>query len=356
MQSTVLAALRPVRGPVRFLDLPPVVPFLTQSLTQSLMKEQSLNPLLLQMRMRQRMLRPLFLKCRELRSRNHFISVPTAAADETEKSMRERREKRASTEVRDEAEEAAKALKSEKTEVAEVREERSSSSRRNEPRSPPARDEPALAFQSYNMARKLDVLPPVEEDNTAFQRYLDVVEPVDEELIAETFSELKLTTEEKAEFDATKDAALMVWIENAAWRAVPEEEAGEGEVIPARFQRWKPTKEGKRANARVSIQGFRHTDVVTEALLKEPPTLSRTGRMLIMVWAVRHKWSLWRQLSAFHKVQLSLAFCRSINKPMVKDTLEANKCLQILERSGAKLLYEDQLALPSQRASSWGLQ
>ena len=138
---------------------------------------------------------------------------------------------------------------------------------RNRSRSPPPRDEPALAFQSYNMARKLDGLPPVQESNPAFQRYLDAVEPIDEELIAETFSESKLTNEEKAEFDPPKDAALMVWIENAAWRAVPEEEAGEGEIIPARFlQRWKPTKQGKKANACVIIQGFRHKDVVTEAL------------------------------------------------------------------------------------------
>ena len=113
--------------------------------------------------------------------------------------------------------------------------------------------------------------------------------------MAEAFSEKNLTAEEKKAFDEAKDAALMVWIENAAWRAVPESEAKMDEVVPARFlQRWKPTGDGNhKANARVIIQGFKHRDVLNENLLKESPTLSRMGRMVIMTWAVHRRWKLW---------------------------------------------------------------
>lgn len=86
-----------------------------------------------------------------------------------------------------------------------------------------SRDDRAMAFQSYNMARQLDGLPPVKQDDPSFQRFLDVTEPMtpDEELMAEAFSEKHLNASEKKAFDEAKDAALMVWIENSAWRAVP---------------------------------------------------------------------------------------------------------------------------------------
>lgn len=57
---------------------------------------------------------------------------------------------------------------------------------------------------------------------------------------------------------------------NQAWRPVPESEAKEGESVPTRFlQRSKPTKEGKKANARVILQGFRHKDVLEKKLETE---------------------------------------------------------------------------------------
>ena len=167
---------------------------------------------------------------------------------------------------------------------------------RGRSRSPMTRDERSIAFASYNSSRQLDGLPPVQQDDPSFQRFLDNMEPVadDELLMAETFKESKLTPDEKKQFDTAKDAALMVWIENAAWKAVPESEAGEGEVVPARFlQRWKPTSEGRKANARVILQGFRHKDVLNENLVKESPTLSRLGRITIMVWATHRSWKLW---------------------------------------------------------------
>ena len=164
-------------------------------------------------------------------------------------------------------------------------------------RSPMTRDDRALAFQSYNMSRQLDGLPTVQQDDPAFHRFLEATSPLepDEELMAEAFSEKNLTAEEKKAFDEAKDAALMVWIENAAWRAVPESEAKMDEVVPARFlQRWKPIGDGNhKANARVIIQGFKHRDVLNENLLKESPTLSRMGRMVIMTWGVHRRWKLW---------------------------------------------------------------
>ena len=41
------------------------------------------------------------------------------------------------------------------------------------------------------------------------------------------------------------------------------------------------------------LQGFRHKDVLTENLVKESPTLSRLGRITLMVWAVHRRWKLW---------------------------------------------------------------
>ena len=98
--------------------------------------------------------------------------------------------------------------------------------------------------------------------------------------------ELMKTHGKKALLDVAKDKALQVWIENEAWRPVDQSEAGEGELIPARMlQRWKPTKDGRVANARVIIQGFRHRDVLEGEVERESPTLSRVGRMLILQWS-----------------------------------------------------------------------
>eukprot|EP00913_Durusdinium_trenchii_P017657 g16596.t1 len=167
---------------------------------------------------------------------------------------------------------------------------------RGRSRSPQNRDERSVALSSYNLSRQLDGLPPVQATDPVFHRYMDTLEPLDDDemLLAEHFNEKKLTPEQRKEFDNAKDAALQVWIENAAWKAVPEEEAKEGEVVPARFlQRWKPTADGHKANARVILQGFRHKDVLSENLVKESPTLSRFGRITLMVWAVHRRWKLW---------------------------------------------------------------
>ena len=65
-------------------------------------------------------------------------------------------------------------------------------------------------------------------------------------------------------------------------------------MIPARFlQRWKPTKEGPQANARVIIQGFKHKDVLNEELERESPTLSMLGRHSVYVMATHKRWKLW---------------------------------------------------------------
>ena len=115
----------------------------------------------------------------------------------------------------------------------------------------------------------------------------------DEEMLAEEFDEKRLTEEQRRMFDEAKDKALMVWIENSAWKAVEESEAREGEVVPARFlQRWKKTEEGEKANARVIIQGFKHRDVLEQKLETDSPTLARQSRMLIYVLAVHMRWKL----------------------------------------------------------------
>ena len=151
----------------------------------------------------------------------------------------------------------------------------------------------------------------------------------DEDLMAETFNEAKLTEKEKKEFREAKDKALRVWLENKAWKAVPENEAQEGDIIPARFlQRWKPTKEGKVANARVIIQGFRRKDVLNEELDRESPTLSRTGRMLILQWACQLGWKVFAAdvKSAFMQSRSIGEETRIYNRP----TAEMRKRLERL--------------------------
>ena len=145
------------------------------------------------------------------------------------------------------------------------------------------RDERAMAFQSYNLARQLDGMKPVSEEDPRFLAHMKALEAEDEELLAESLNE----------FDNAQDKALRAWLENHAWRAVDSSETQEGELIPARMlKRWKPTKDGPVANARVIIQGFRHKDVLENDLEKESPTLSRVGKMLTLQWACQNQWKV----------------------------------------------------------------
>ena len=165
--------------------------------------------------------------------------------------------------------------------------------RRDRSRSPPPVE---LMRQSYVAARVLDGLPgrhQMTDEQMRSSRGRGSQETEDDEFLAEEFDERRLSKEEKAMFDEAKDKALMVWIDNSAWRAVDEHEAGAGEVVPARFlQRWKKTPEGQKANARVIIQGFKHKDVLEKELETDSPTLSRVGRMLIYVMAVHQGWKI----------------------------------------------------------------
>ena len=185
------------------------------------------------------------------------------------------------------------------TRTTATAEERNESRARS--RSPIPRDERAASFEnlrqsalkSYNDARTLDGLPAVGEDDRSFQNRFNEMN-ADESLVAEAFSEKKLTPAEKQLFEEARCKALQVWFDHDAWRPVNEDEARDGEVIPARFlQRWKPTKEGPQAYARVIIQGFKHKDVLNEELERESPTLSMLGRHSVYVMATHKRWKLW---------------------------------------------------------------
>ena len=148
--------------------------------------------------------------------------------------------------------------------------------------------------RSEEMARRLDGMPvltqPTQVENSN-EKEAETEVDMDEELLAEEFNEKMLTPEEKKQFDEAKDKALMVWIDNQAWKAASMEQVRDGEMVPARFlQRWKKTENGTVANARVIIQGFRHKDVMNEKLDTEAPTLSRLGRFLILNMLVHKKW------------------------------------------------------------------
>ena len=177
--------------------------------------------------------------------------------------------------------------------VAEPQLAAAAEAKADRPRSrlPPPLDERHQAFgglsrenvlNSYNSSRTMDGLAPVHFDDPIFSRHYDRMvqqhlNEDDEGLAAEDFNE-KLTPDERAQFDEAKDQALNVWFENDAWRPVNIQEVNDGQLVLARFlQRWKPTKTGRKANARVIIQGFRHRDVVEQKLDRESPTLSMTG-------------------------------------------------------------------------------
>ena len=326
LQQRVLSALKPVRGPIRFLDLigDPTSANASASSSTTPPPILSLNEAQAVQKM-------------QIEDSDEKRAGSLADAKEAKEAKKRRREEKKEEESRsleepprseepDQGEEKAEepqveaVREEEKTEVAtEAVEEKSEESMRvEEPveeenrgrarnvtdgrkkkdeeetserqrsRGPIEWDERAKAFQSFNMARKLDGLPPETEE--VFLRRLQAQQTdagVDEELVAEAFNEKKLNEEERQQFSIAKDQALQVWIDNKAWRPVDESEAKEGEVIPAHFlMRWKPMKEGKKANARMIIQGFRHQDVLNSELERESPTLSMTGRMLIMVVAV----------------------------------------------------------------------
>jgi chemotaxis protein histidine kinase CheA len=179
--------------------------------------------------------------------------------------------------------ERAEAVKESKEDETMKKEEQNAKGKRERSRSPMERDETyrRMVRESRAMARRLDGLPPEAED---------------QEFLAEEFNERSLTPEQRKEFDQAKDEALKVWIDNKAWKVVPMEVAREGEVVPARFiQRWKPKPEhpnGRVANARVILQGFRHSDVLNKELETESPTLSRVGRMSIMSMVIHKQWRL----------------------------------------------------------------
>ena len=158
------------------------------------------------------------------------------------------------------------------------------------------------AEEAFNQARRLEGLPERQateaEMNTSWngpQQSGEAIE-IDDELLAEEFNEKRLTAEEKKEFDEAKDQALRVWLENDAWKAVSIESADPEETVPARFLlRWKPkaeAKNGKVANARVILQGFRHKDVLTQELETESPTLSRIGKHLIYLYITQKGWKI----------------------------------------------------------------
>ena len=53
-----------------------------------------------------------------------------------------------------------------------------------------SRDERSVALSSYNLSRQLDGLPPVQHTDPIFQRYMDALEPLDDDemLMAKHFN------------------------------------------------------------------------------------------------------------------------------------------------------------------------
>lgn len=95
---------------------------------------------------------------------------------------------------------------------------------------------------------------------------------------ANLISENRLSIDEKKRFDKAKDDAWTPWL---ALEAVPCSSAFPEERCPLRcLLRWKDGGE-KSANARVSMQDFKHCDVLEQKLHTEPLTLLRLGKNAI---------------------------------------------------------------------------
>ncbi len=113
----------------------------------------------------------------------------------------------------------------------------------------------------------------------------------------EDIVEKRISPEERRAFDEAKDEALRPWIENWAWQAVDRREAEPHECCPLRFLlKWKQKGEEKKASARVTMQGFKHGDVLTQKLDTEVPTLPRLGRNVILQVACTMHWKIARTM------------------------------------------------------------
>ena len=101
--------------------------------------------------------------------------------------------------------------------------------------------------------------------------------------------ESRLDAEGKLAFKEAKKKALIPWCENDAWRPVNRTDAPAGTIVPMRFLlRYKEDK----PHARVILQGFKHRDVLESKLDTESPTLSRLGKYLLVTLACTLRWKL----------------------------------------------------------------
>lgn len=286
LQEQLVQTLQPVRGPVRFLTLSGQEGPNLNVLAPDPSADDSPEP----EPQRRRKEEASAQQQREVKTSTLSSTTPAA---KYAKPMASEAEEAPASGVLAETQDEKIRIDQEVTDLFEEAERHSRSKEKSQERerSRSPREKEALR-RSIEMSRKLDGLPirPVATEEKMEQKEEQKQES-DEELLAEEFNEKRLTPEEKKQFDEAKDKALMVWIDNQAWKAAPMEQVRDGEMVPARFlQRWKKTENGEVANARVIIQGFRHKDVMNEKLETEAPTLSRLGRFLILNMLVHKKW------------------------------------------------------------------
>ena len=286
LQQQLVQTLQPVRGPVRFLNLQGQEGPNFSSSAPNISADDSAEPVSQRRRLQtpstagqsQQQTDSVQPKTSSITTAAEYTEPMTSVAEEATESgvSLETREKEMN--VEQEVDDLFEEVDRHQREKQERERSRSLKEREN-------------LRRSEEIARKLDGLPVRQDEDEKKEDEQMQKEDSDEELLAEEFNEKKLTVEERKQFDEAKDKALMVWIDNQAWKAAPMEQVRDGEMVPARFlQRWKKSEEGVVANARVIIQGFRHKDVMNEKLETESPTLSRLGRFLILNMLVHKKW------------------------------------------------------------------
>ena len=273
----VRQALTPAQGPVRFLDLAGDPTFSNAKAATSVSPLVSVND-------------------EYNEPAQESPEVPMSEPKDEEEVTIEPQHTAAAAEHKTAAASTA-AAEAEAVEV-EMKEDQDPSGR-GRSRSPPPHDSRRKELKTCMSPTTRHDLPPVSRDDHQLKSPYDMlygeeVDWLDENFLATSFSEKNLTKEQKEEFAEARNKALDVWFENQAWRPVDASEAQPGEAVPARFlQRWKPTKEGQKANARIIIQGFKHRDALEDTVDKEAPTSSMVGRSSIYLFAVVRQLKLW---------------------------------------------------------------
>ena len=233
LQQQLVQALQPVRGPDRFLNLANQTadPDLLPSAPDPSADDSPDQPPQQRRRRHQSQVQPSLSPQLQLPSQQpSTLSTPTAAAEYTA-PMAAEVEETPEPGVAVEKQEETMDVEKEVDELFEEIDKYKSNEDRERSRGPREKEHER---KTGDLAlRRLDGRSVPQQQEEEKSDDVEVKEgDSDQELLAEEFNEKKLTADEKKQFDAAKDKALMVWIDNQAWKAAPMEQVRDGEMVP----------------------------------------------------------------------------------------------------------------------------